>query len=46
MSQTDPIARLGSKIAAGRATNQPVMVHIGGTPFDIDEVLVRLRPGE
>jgi dihydroorotase len=31
---------------AGRAADLPVMVHIGGTPFDIEEVLARLRPGD
>ncbi|MDQ3493110.1 MAG: amidohydrolase/deacetylase family metallohydrolase [Chloroflexota bacterium] len=33
-------------IEAGRATGLPVMAHIGGTPFDIEEVLGRLRPGD
>ena len=28
------------------ATDLPVMVHIGGTTFDIEEVLSRLRPGD
>jgi len=33
-------------IEAGHATGLPVMAHIGGTPFDIEEVLARLRPGD
>jgi dihydroorotase len=37
---------LDRALDAGRATNLPVMVHIGGTPFDIEEVLGRLRPGD
>ncbi|MEO5965772.1 MAG: amidohydrolase/deacetylase family metallohydrolase [Candidatus Limnocylindrales bacterium] len=31
---------------AGRATDLPVMAHIGGTPFDIEEALALLRPGD
>jgi dihydroorotase len=31
---------------AGRAANLPVMAHIGGTPFDIEEALALLRPGD
>lgn len=31
---------------AGRATGLPVMAHIGGTPFDIEEALALLRPGD
>ena len=38
------LAGLDLALAAGRATGLPVMVHIGGTPFDIEEVLGRLRP--
>jgi dihydroorotase len=37
---------LDRALEAGRATSLPVMVHIGGTPFDIEEVLGRLRPGD
>lgn len=40
------LAGLDLALEAGRATNLPVMVHIGGTPFDIEEVLGRLRPGD
>ena len=40
------LAGLDLALVAGRATSLPVMVHIGGTPFDIEEVLVRLRPGD
>ncbi len=40
------LAGLDRALEAGRATNLPVMVHIGGTPFDIEEVLGRLRPGD
>ncbi len=40
------LAGLDRALEAGRATDLPVMVHIGGTPFDIEEVLDRLRPGD
>ena len=40
------LAGLDRALEAGRATDLPVMVHIGGTPFDIEEVLGRLRPGD
>ncbi len=40
------LAGLDRALEAGRATNLPVMVHIGGTPFDIEEVLSRLRPDD
>jgi dihydroorotase len=40
------LAGLERAIEAGRATNLPVMVHIGGTAFDIEEVLSRVRPGD
>jgi len=40
------LAGLDRALEAGRATGLPVMVHIGGTPFDIEEVLGRLRPGD
>lgn len=40
------LAGLDRALEAGRATHLPVMVHIGGTPFDIEEVLARLRPGD
>lgn len=40
------LAGLDRALEAGRATSLAVMVHIGGTPFDIEEVLARLRPGD
>ena len=40
------LAGLERAIEAGRATNLPVMAHIGGTAFDIEEVLARVRPGD
>ena len=40
------LAGLDRAIEAGRATDLPVMVHIGGTPFGIEEVLARVRPGD
>ncbi len=40
------LAGLDLALEAGRATGLPVMAHIGGTPFDIEEVLARLRPGD
>lgn len=40
------LAALDLALEAGRATDLPVMVHIGGTPFDIEAVLERLRPGD
>ncbi len=40
------LAVLDRALEAGRATSLPVMVHIGGTTFDIEEVLDRLRPGD
>lgn len=40
------LAGLDRALEAGRATGLPVMVHIGGTPYDIEEVLERLRPGD
>ncbi len=40
------LAGLDRALEAGRATSLPVMVHIGGTTFDIEEVLDRLRPGD
>ncbi|MEX2184435.1 MAG: amidohydrolase/deacetylase family metallohydrolase, partial [Chloroflexota bacterium] len=33
-------------IEAGRATGLPVMSHIGGTTFDIEEALAIMRPGD
>jgi len=33
-------------IDAGTAARLPVMVHIGGTPFNIEEALALLRPGD
>ena len=40
------LAGLDRAIEAGRATGLPVMVHIGGTPFGIEDVVGRLRPGD
>ncbi|MBA3235823.1 MAG: amidohydrolase/deacetylase family metallohydrolase [Chloroflexi bacterium] len=40
------LAGLERALEAGRAASLPVMVHIGGTTFDIEEVLSRLRPGD
>ncbi len=40
------LAGLERAIEAGRATNLPVMAHIGGTAFDIEEVFARVRPGD
>ncbi len=40
------LAGLDRAIEAGRATNLPVMVHIGGTAFDIEEVFTRVRSGD
>lgn len=40
------LAGLDRAIEAGRATKLPVMVHIGGTPFDIEEVFGRVRAGD
>lgn len=40
------LAGLDRAIEAGKATGLPVMAHIGGTPFDIEEALVRMRPGD
>jgi len=40
------LAGLERAVEAGRATNLPVMVHIGGTAFDIEEVFARVRPGD
>lgn len=40
------LAGLDRALEAGRATELPVMVHIGGTAFDVEEVLGRLRPGD
>ena len=39
------IAGLERALEAGKATGLPVMVHIGGTPFGLEEVVDRLRPG-
>ncbi len=33
-------------IEAGEAAGLPVMAHIGGTPFDIEEALALFRPGD
>ncbi len=40
------LSGLERAIEAGRGTGLPVMAHIGGTTFDIEEVLARLRPGD
>ena len=40
------IAGLERALEAGKATGLPVMVHIGGTPFGLDEVVGRLHPGD
>ena len=40
------LAGLERALEVGRATELPVMVHIGGTAFDIEEVLGRLGPGD
>jgi len=40
------LAGLDRALEAGRATGLPVMVHIGGTPFGIEDVVGRLRPGD
>jgi dihydroorotase len=40
------LAGLDRAIEAGRATGLPVMAHIGGTSFDIEEALARMRPGD
>jgi dihydroorotase len=40
------LAGLDRAIEAGRATGLPVMAHIGGMSFDIEEALVRMRPGD
>jgi dihydroorotase len=40
------LAGLDRAIEAGRATGLPVMAHIGGTSFDIEEALVRMRAGD
>ena len=40
------LAGLDRAIEAGQATGLPVMAHIGGTSFDIEEALVRMRRGD
>jgi dihydroorotase len=40
------LAGLERAIEAGEAIERPVMAHIGGTAFPIEDVLVRLRPGD
>ena len=40
------IAGLERALEAGTATGLPVMVHIGGTTFGLEEVVDRLRPGD
>ncbi len=46
LSGSNGIAGLERALEAGEATSLPVMVHIGGTPFGLDEVVDRLRPGD
>lgn len=46
LAGSNGLAGLDRAIEAGRATGLPVMAHIGGTPFDIEEALVRMRPGD
>jgi dihydroorotase len=46
LSGPNGIAGLERALEAGRATQLPVMVHIGGTPYGLEEVLDRLRPGD
>jgi dihydroorotase len=40
------LAGLERALEAGRAADLPVMAHIGGTTFDIEEVMARFRPGD
>ncbi len=40
------LAGLDRAIEAGRATGLPLMAHIGGTSFDIEEALARMRQGD
>ncbi|HYO43581.1 MAG TPA: amidohydrolase/deacetylase family metallohydrolase [Candidatus Limnocylindrales bacterium] len=40
------IAGLERALEAGRAAGLPVMAHIGGTAFGIEEVFARFRPGD
>ena len=40
------LAGLERGVEAGRMAGLPVMVHVGGTPFSIEEVFARLRPGD
>lgn len=40
------LAGLDRAIEAGGVAGLPVMAHIGGTSFDIEEALVRMRPGD
>ena len=46
LSGSNGIAGLERALEAGEATSLPVMVHIGGTPFGLEEVVDRLRPGD
>ena len=46
LSGPNGIAGLERALEAGTATGLPVMVHVGGTPFGLDEVVDRLRPGD
>jgi dihydroorotase len=46
LSGANGLAALDLALDAGRETGLPVMVHIGGTPFGIEEVVARLRPGD
>jgi len=40
------LAGLERALEAGRAASLPVMAHIGGTTFGIEEVFARFRPGD
>lgn len=40
------LAGLERAMEAGRAAGLPVMAHIGGMAFDIEEVFARFRPGD
>lgn len=46
LSGPNGIAGLERGLEAGTATGLPVMVHVGGTPFGLEEVIDRLRPGD
>lgn len=46
LSGSNGITGLERALEAGEATSLPVMVHVGGTPFGIEAVVDRLRPGD